>query len=247
MLYGATSYGLMRVDLSNLAVPLPFTWVSGPDADIHSAQIAFNADFTTLWGYDDDEWFPINTQTGAWGTSVWTRSGPNDLGGSAFFAAGAAGPCFTQYATVKTKVAKAVHRGGYLRYTASVRMGTKNNTVTSIDDLRFEVTLPPELSIVSSSSSLKKQGVMAVAGPSSMAWSIFSLRKRGGPKTARFRLKLRVASSVAPRQALDITSVLMHERDGGLLCPQISTRQVESLRGSGSMRAFCLGVHHRIC
>eukprot|EP00624_Nannochloropsis_granulata_P004533 evm.model.NODE_32489_length_25912_cov_24.063213.5 len=224
LLYGASTAGLIRVDLSNLAVPLPFVWVSGPDEDLSTAQCAFNADFSTLWGYRSNVWFIIDTQTGAFGTPVWIQSGPSDLGGSSFFGSGGGGgACYTQYAAVKTKAAKSAKRGGYLRYRATVKIA-KNSTVSSINDLRFEVTLPSELSVVSSSSSLKRQGVTATVGPSSVWWTTFNLDKKR--KTARFGLKLSVASTAASRQVLDITGTLMHERDGGLLCPQFFTRQV---------------------
>jgi hypothetical protein len=52
-MYGSSTAGLFRVDLSNLAVPLPFTWVNGPDPALEPAQCAFNTDYSVLWGYDD--------------------------------------------------------------------------------------------------------------------------------------------------------------------------------------------------
>lgn len=223
-LYGSSTYGLFRVDLSNPNAPLPFMWVSGPDVNLDSAQCAFNGDYSTLWGYDGGDWFHINTQTGAFGPPLWSQSGPSDLGGSSFFGnSGGGGACYTQYAAIKTGAPKTAKKGSYLRYRASVRIA-KNATVAAINDLRFEVTLPAELSVVSSKSSLR--GVTGTAGPSSVYWTTFTLNKLGKPRSVRFSLKLRVAPTATPRQLLDITSTLMHERDGGLLCPQFSTRQV---------------------
>lgn len=180
------------------------------------------------------------------GASVWTQSGPSDLGGSSFFGTtGGGGDCYTQYAAVKIKAAKTAKRGGYLHYRASVRVG-KNKTISSINDLRFEVTLPSELSVVASSSSLKRQRITATTGPSSVYWTTFNLTKLH-KKKARFGLKLRVADTATSRQVLDITSVLMHERDGGVLCPQFSELQVRAwMSGRAADVDMCM-YHETLC
>lgn len=146
-----------------------------------------------------------------------------DLGGSSVF--GTAGPsggdCTTQYASVKPKAAKVAKRGGLLRYRAYLRNG--NKTLASIDELRLEVTLPAEVSVVSSSSNLKHRGVVGTAGASSFAWTYFNLTKH---KLARSDLKTRVSTAATKGQVLNVTTTLYHERGGSTSCPQASTLQV---------------------
>ena len=69
ILYGATTRGqFFNIDLKNLAAPLPFTQVVAPDTDDRpSLQIAFNVDYSILYGHYqvDGTWYTVDRNTGA--------------------------------------------------------------------------------------------------------------------------------------------------------------------------------------
>jgi hypothetical protein len=209
------------VDLSSL-VPgdaLLITYIGAFD----STQCAFNADYTTLWTSDGGDWSTVDLSTGALSATLWTSSGSTDLGGASVSGvpAGGGGDCASQYASIKTRVPKSVKRNGLLRYRAHLKNG--NKTVHSIDELRLEVALPPEVSIVSSSSNLKHRGVVGTADATSMVWTNFNLTKR---KVARFDLKMRVSGAVTKGQMLTLDTTLYHERGGSTSCLVSSSLQV---------------------
>lgn len=134
------------MSLANLGAPLPLTVIGGP---LDSYQCAFNADYSTLWGYESgagEGWFTVNLQTGAQSPYLWESNlSPSDLGGSSFLGLNGV-DCSTQtvqYTSIKAKAAKSAKRGGYLRYRASVRVDNKNKTaksIKSINNLRLEVS-----------------------------------------------------------------------------------------------------------
>lgn len=201
------------------------TTIGGP---LDSYQCAFNADFSTLWGYESGSgqgWFTVDLATGAWNPFVWESNfSPSDLGGSSFF--GVNGPeCSTQpiqHAVVKASAPRTAKRGGVFRYRARVKNGSKNKTISAINNLRLEVSLPPEVSFVYSSTN-PKQGTSAIVGPSSVVWRPFNLTKRAA---ARFGLKLRVASTAVPRHLLTLNTTLYQEFEGAPFCPKRSSLSV---------------------
>jgi hypothetical protein len=214
MLYGCAS-PMYRIDLSpsNLAQnPVPAIDIGGT-----SSQCAFNADYTVLYGESGGEMVTIDTSTGQQTSTGWAIVDVIDLAGSSVFGTdgGGGGDCSTQYASIKTRAAKTAKRNGLLRYRAHLKNG--NKTLASIDELRLEVTLPPEVSIVSSSSSLKRRGVVGTAGASSFAWTNFNLTKH---KSARFDLKVRVSGAATKGQVLTLDTTLFHERGGSTSCAQ---------------------------
>ena len=227
---------MVRVDLSDLTVPLPVTTYNTAGEVWWSYQNAFNADFTTLWGQQGGEWFTVNMATYAQSSTVWESAYTYiDLGGSSVGGVLGSG-CLTQYASVKTKAAKSARRGGHLRYRAYLKNG--NETLASIDALRLEVALPPEVAVLSSSSNLKRRGVVGTAGPASFAWTGFNLTKH---KSARFDLKLRVSGTATKGQVLMLNTTLYQERSGLNVCPQVSSLQVRVVLGNW----VCVKVHMR--
>jgi hypothetical protein len=223
-LFATGDQGIYSLDLSDLnLVPLPFAWIR--QAVNEYGECAFSADYTVLYGIDEQGHFQtIDQQTGAI-TQLSLTADPivYDLGGSSFFGtAGGGGDCYTQYASAKTRVPKAAKRGGYLRYRANLK--NTNKTMSSLTALRLEVALPPEVSIVSSSTSLKKEGVVGAvnAGDGTLTWDDFTLKRR---KTARFDFKARVSSSATKGQTFDITTTLSQE---GTKCPVAKTHTVRT-------------------
>ena len=207
MLYGCTS-NFYRVDLSNLAInPLPVTFIGGQG----SAQCAFNADFTVLYGESGSQMYTIDLQTGARTGTGWMMGDYIDLGGSSVFGTdgGASGSC---HASVKTGVPKTAKRGGHLRYRAHVKNG--NKTVTSLNNVRVEVTLPPEVSVVSSTTSLKHRGVVGSASDGVVEWGVFNLTRH---KKARFTFKARISTTAVKGQVLTLNTTVYED---GVACPQ---------------------------
>lgn len=211
---------MFRVDLSNLDIPLPVTFIgSGPQR----FQCAFDAEYETLWGTFNRTYFTVNTTTAA-RTLVWTsdRFNPSDLGGSSFFGFEGAGECFTQYVSIKTKAPKSVKRARHLRYRAYLK--GSNKALATVDGLALAVELPPQVTVVTSGSSLEKwHGVVGTAGPSSVTWVNFTLPKR---KTARFDIKMRISSAATKGQTLTLNTTLYHLRSGIVVCPRTSSLQV---------------------
>lgn len=198
------------IDLSpsNLALnPVPVTTIGG----IASAQCAFNADFTVLYGESNRVMVTIDPATGVKTSTGWAIKDYIDLGGSSVF--GTAGPSAGSCrASVKTRVPKTAKRGGLLRYSAYVKNG--NKTVTSLNNVRVEVTLPPHVTVVSSATSLKRQGVAGSASNGVMQWGAFNLT---GHKNARFSFKARVSTAAAKGQVLTLNTTV---KEDGAACPQ---------------------------
>ena len=221
MLYATGYYGLYTLDLNNLNVPLPFNWIP-QTLEVYS-ECAFSADFTVLYGSNPEQggvFQIIDQQTGAI-TPLTFNADPvvYDLGGSSFYGA-QIGECYTQYARVKTRVRKAAKRGGYLRY--SVQLKNTSKTLASLDTLRLEVTLPAQVSIVSSSTNLRKHGVVGTVNAGTLEWGDFKLTRH---KTARFDFKARVASSAVKGQVLTLNTTLYQE---GTKCPQTTSSLVRT-------------------
>ncbi len=208
MLYGCTD-PMFSVDLSdtNLALnPVPVTNIGG-DAQ---AQCAFNADFTVLYGVSGGEMVTIDTQGGGKTLTGWEIGNYIDLGGSSFFGTeGSSGSCHT---SLKTRTPKTAKRGRFLRYRAYVRNG--NKTVASINNVRVEVTLPPEVSIVSSHTSLKRKGVVGSPSNGVMEWGVFNLT---GHKNARFSFKAQISTIAMKGQVLTLNTTVYED---GAACPQ---------------------------
>lgn len=206
MLYGCAS-DFYSVDLSDLASnPLQVNYVGGDGG----TQCAFNADFTVLYG-DSGDMVTIDLQTGAHTSTGWQLDDYIDLAGSSFFgtAGGASGNC---HASVKTGVPKTAKRGGRLRYRAHVKNG--NKTVTSLNNVRVEVTLPPEVSVVSSTTSLKHRGMVGSVSDGVVEWGVFNLTRH---KAARFGFKARISTTAAKGQVLTLNITVYED---GVACPQ---------------------------
>ena len=207
-LYGCTG-NFFSVDLSNLALdPLPVTTIGGSA----SAQCAFNADFTVLYGESGDDMVTINLATGIKTPTGWTPGNYIDLGGSSFFGTAGPGPSGSCHASVKTGMPKTAKRGGLLRYRAHVKNG--NKTITSLNNVRVEVTLPPEVTVVSSTTSLKHRGVVGSASDGVLAWGVFNLTRH---KKARFGFKARVSTTATKGQVLTLNTTVYED---GAACPQ---------------------------
>jgi hypothetical protein len=210
MLYGcAGSFYSVSLAPSNLALnPVPVTTIGGDG----SAQCAFNADFTVLYGESSSgNMVTINTSTGVKTSTGWVTNDYIDLGGSSFFGTDGPGPS-SCHASVKTRMPKTAKRGGHLRYSAYVRNG--NKTVTSLNNVRVEVTLPPEVTVVSSTTSLKRRGVVGSASNGMMEWGVFNLT---GHKNARFTFKARISTTAVKGQVLTLDTTVYED---GAACPQ---------------------------
>lgn len=197
-------------------------------------QLAFNCDYSVLYAttgsfcgnmenqqcnppFANVTWAAISTQDGVITPIGWTMPGQlTDLGGSLVCGGGGGGDCF---ANLEARTSRTARRGAYFRYRASVK-GT-NKTMTSVDNLRLEVTLPPEVSVVSSTTSLKKrQGVEGSADNGVMVWGDFNLKRS---QKARFSFKGRVALDAVKGQVLTLESTLFQD---GAACPQTKTHTV---------------------
>lgn len=89
MLYGAViGGGYFKLDLDNLTLPLPFTWIIPlPAVPAFTLQLAFSFDLATLYGQDENSnWYTVDKTTGvamSLATSLeWTSGLFLDLGGS---------------------------------------------------------------------------------------------------------------------------------------------------------------------
>ena len=210
MLYGCTAT-MYRIDLSpsNLATnPVPVITIGGSA----SAQCAFNADYTVLYGESGGEMVTIDTSTGVKTSTGWAIIDVEDLAGSSVFGTDGPGPSGSCYASVKTRMPKTAKRGGHLRYRAYVKNG--NKTVTSLNNVRVEVTLPPELSVVSSTTSLKHRGVVGSASNGVMEWGVFNLT---GHKNVRFTFKARISTTAVKGQVLTLNTTIYED---GAACPK---------------------------
>lgn len=209
VLYGCSG-APYSVDLSpsNLALnPVPATMLVGN----LGSQCAFNADFTVLYGEDGNAMMILDPSTGQMTATGWTTNDYIDLGGSSVFGTAGPGPSGC-HASIKTRMPKTAKRGGLVRYSAYVKNG--NKTVTSLNNVRVEVTLPPEMSVVSSTSSLKRWGVVGSASNGVMEWSAFNLT---GHKNARFTFKARISTAAAKGQVLTLNTTVYED---GAACPQ---------------------------
>jgi len=68
ILYGTTTRGqFFKINLNNLAAPLPFTQLVAPDTGDPTLQITFNIDYSILYGQHqvDGAWYTIDRNTGA--------------------------------------------------------------------------------------------------------------------------------------------------------------------------------------